>query len=113
MRAATFRRIALSLPGAEEVETWESATFRVHGKIFAMFSDRERDAWVKSTADEQAALVEMQPDAFFVPPYVGPKGWIGLRVAKVARDEAAEFLAEAWRMTAGKRAVAAFDAERG
>ena len=109
MRAATFRRIALSLPDAEEVETWETATFRVRGKIFAMFSDRERDAWVKSTADEQAALVEMQPEAYFVPPYVGPKGWIGLHVAKVDREEAAEFLTEAWRMTAGTRMVAAFD----
>jgi hypothetical protein len=113
MRAATFRRIARSLPGAEEVETWETATFRVRGRIFAMFSDRERDAWVKSTADEQAALVEMHPEAFFVPPYVGPRGWIGLRVAKVDREEAAEFLTEAWRMTAGTRMVAAFDEERG
>jgi len=50
MRAATFRRNALSLPGAEEIETWETATFRVRGKIFAMFSDRERDAWIKTTA---------------------------------------------------------------
>jgi hypothetical protein len=113
MRAATFRRLALELPGAEEVETWETATFRVRRKIFAMFSDKERDAWVKSTGDEQAALVEMRPDAFFVPPYVGPNGWIGLRVSKVDAEEARELLIEAWRMTATKRAVTAFDLEEG
>jgi hypothetical protein len=113
MRAATFRRLALELPGAEEIETWETATFRVRSKIFAMFSDREREAWIKATSDEQAALVEMQPESYFVPPYVGPKGWIGLRVAKSDREEARELLIEAWRMTATKRAVAAFDEERG
>jgi hypothetical protein len=113
MRAATLRRLALDLPGAEEIETWETATFRVRNKIFAMFSDRERDAWIKSAADEQAALVEMRPDTFFVPPYVGPKGWVGVRVAKVDAAEARELLIEAWRMTATRRAVAAFDEERG
>ena len=113
MRATTFRRLALELPGAEEIETWETATFRVRRKIFAMFSDRERDAWVKSTGDEQAALVEMRPETFFVPPYVGPKGWVGVRVAKVDREEAHELLIEAWRMTATKRAVTAFDEGHG
>jgi hypothetical protein len=113
MRAGTFRRLALGLPGAEEIETWETATFRVRSKIFAMFSDRERDAWVKSTGDEQAALVEMQPETFFVPPYVGPKGWVGVRVSKLDAQEARELLTEAWRMTAAKRAVAAFDEEEG
>jgi hypothetical protein len=113
MRAATFRRLALELPGAEEIETWETATFRVRSKIFAMFSDREREAWIKATSDEQAALVEMQPESYFVPPYVGPKGWIGLRIAKADREEARELLIEAWRMTATKRAVAAFDEEQG
>ena len=50
MRPATLRRAALSLPEAEEVETWETATFRIRGKIFAMFSDRERDVWIKKQA---------------------------------------------------------------
>ena len=69
-------------------------------------------AWVKSTGDEQAALVEMRPDTFFVPPYVGPNGWIGVRVSKIDAEEAGELLTEAWRMTATKRAVAAYDGEQ-
>ena len=112
MRAATFRRLALALPGAEEIETWETATFRVRKKIFAMFSEHERDAWVKSAGDEQAALVEMRPDTFFVPPYVGSKGWVGVRVSKLDAKEAEELLTEAWRMTATIRTVTAFDEER-
>ena len=59
MRAATVRSFALSLPEAEERETWESATFRVRNKIFSMFDEKERHLWIKSTHDEQQALIAM------------------------------------------------------
>ena len=50
-----------------------------------------------------------EPDAFFVPSYVGSKGWIGVVVSKAERGEVEELLTEAWRLTAPKRLVAAFD----
>ena len=104
-----MRKLALALPEAVEQETWETPTFRVRKKIFAMFSDEQRSVWIKSTHDEQRALTSMDPDTFFVPPYVGPSGWVGVRFATVDRDELHELLIEAWRMTAPKRLVAAFD----
>jgi hypothetical protein len=110
MRRATARTLAMELPDAEERETWETATFRVRGKIFAMFSDRERDLWIKTTHDEQRALIAMDPDAYFVPPYVGPSGWVGVRISRADRGEVGELLTEAWRMTAPKRLVRSFDA---
>ena len=113
MRAATVRSFALSLPEAEERETWDTATFRVRNKIYVMFDEKERHLWIKSTHDEQQALIAMDPEAFFVPSYVGSKGWIGVVVSKADRAEVEELLTEAWRMTATKRAVAAFDAEHG
>jgi hypothetical protein len=113
MRPSTVRKLALSLPGAEERETWGEATFRVRNRIFVMLTERERHAWVKNAHDEQRALVAMNPGTFFVPPYVGPSGWIGVRIATVDRDEMHELLIEAWRRTAPKRAVKAFDAEHG
>ena len=66
MRAETRRdaqtgRLALALPEAEERETWETATFRVRNKIFLMFSEQERHAWIKSTHDEQRALSRRIP----------------------------------------------------
>jgi hypothetical protein len=109
MRAATVRAFALSLPEAEERETWETATFRVRSKIFTMFDERERHLWIKSVFDEQRALIAENPEAFFVPSYVGSKGWIGVVVAKAERGEIEELITEAWRMTAPKRLVAAFD----
>lgn len=111
MRRGTVRRAALALPEASELETWGTPTFRVRKKIFAMFAEGQREAWVKSTHDEQRALTSMDPDTFFVPPYVGPSGWVGVRISSVDRDEMRELLTEAWRMTAPKRLVDAFDEE--
>jgi hypothetical protein len=113
MRAATVRSFALSLPDAEERETWENATFRVRNKIFVMFDEKERHLWIKSTHDEQQALIAMDPNAFFFPSYVGSKGWVGVVVSKADRGEVEDLITEAWRLTATKRAVAAFDAEHG
>jgi hypothetical protein len=113
MRAATVRSLALSLPDAEERETWETATFRVRNKIFVMFDEKERHLWIKSTHDEQQALIAMDPDAFFFPSYVGSKGWVGVVVSKADRGEVEDLITEAWRLTAPKRAVAAFDEEHG
>lgn len=109
MQARTVRRIALELPDAEERETWETATFRVRNKIFVMFAEREREVWIKSTRDEQKALTAMDPDTFFVPPYVGPSGWVGVVIHAVDRGEMEELVTEAWRLTAPKRLLVAFD----
>jgi hypothetical protein len=113
MRKDTLRRIALALPEAVEQETWGTPTFRVRKRIFVMLAEGEREAWVKSTHDEQRALTQMDPETFFVPPYVGPSGWVGVRFRTVDRDEMRELLTEAWRLTAPKRLVAAFDADDG
>jgi|SRR5829696_2744276 len=110
VRVVTVRKLALALPGSEEKETWDMPTFRVRTKIFAMLGDGGKEIWIKSTHDEQRALVQMDPETFSVPPYVGPSGWVGARLATVDRHELAELLTEAWRMTAGARAVAEFDA---
>ena len=109
MRAATVRRFALSLPEAEELETWGEATFRVRNKIFMMLGSDGRRASVKSTREEQAALLAGNPEIFFRPDYVGVHGWIGVVVAKVDPQEMRELITEAWRMTAPKRVVTAFD----
>jgi predicted DNA-binding protein (MmcQ/YjbR family) len=79
---ARLRAICLALPEAAEVETWGDATFRVRGKIFAMVKrgDGRVSFWCKAPPGSQAILVEADPARFFAPPYVGPKGWIGMRI---------------------------------
>ncbi|HEY5859995.1 MAG TPA: MmcQ/YjbR family DNA-binding protein [Actinomycetota bacterium] len=104
-----MRTFALTLPEATEQETWETATFRVRNKIFCMFSGEERQLWIKSIEDEQRSLIAQDAAAYFRPPYVGSKGWVGAVLAKADGDEIRELITEAWRMTAPKRLVKTHD----
>jgi hypothetical protein len=109
--ADELRQAALSLPEAEERETWGHPTFRVRDKMFATLSDDGSQATVKATRQEQAALVAADPETFGVPAYVGRHGWVSVQLTTADPDEVRELLAEAWRQTAPKRLVAAYDAD--
>jgi len=103
-----LRPICLALPEAEERETWGEPTFRVRDKIFCMHrtDTGEPALWCKAPPGSQAILVGADPRRFFVPPYVGPKGWVGMRLdGKVDWREVALLVARSYRMTAPKRLV--------
>ena len=110
---ARIRKICLALPESHEKLAWEAPTFRVRDKIFAMFSnDHHGDGrvalWCKSTHDVQATVVEEDPDRFFVPPYVGGAGWIGIRLDKgLEWDVVTDFVRASYRAIAPKRLRAA------
>ena len=53
---ADVRTIALALPGATEIETWESATFRVRNKIFVTLASRRADGVTQSVAGGAGVL---------------------------------------------------------
>lgn len=108
---ADVRAIVAALPGATEQETWGHPTFRVRGKMFAAMAADGTTASIKATKEEQEALTQSAPATFFVPKYVGVHGWVGVTLADVDGEELRELLVEAWRMTAAKRVVAAYDAE--
>ena len=72
-------------------------------------SDDGRQASVKATRQEQAALLAAAPDTFGIPAYVGRHGWVSIQLATVDPAELRELLVEAWRQTAPKRLVAAYD----
>ena len=109
-----IRAICLALPEAFEVEAWGHPTFRVRNKMFASMGGEgdEASCTFKTDPEEREAL-DAQGEPYFVPPYVGHRGWRGLRLGRpgVAVDELAELLTTSWRMTAPKRLVKAFDAE--
>lgn len=105
-----LRQLALALPEAEERETWGEATFRVRDKIFLMFAYDGATASVKATLDAQDVLVHAEPDTFRVAPYTGRFGWIAVQLASVRTDQMQLLVTEAWRQTAPKRLVAAYDA---
>lgn len=77
-----LRKICLALPEATEKQAWGDPTFRVRDKIFAMEKrgDGRVSLWCKAAPGFQQVMVESDPEVFFVPPYVGHKGWIGMRL---------------------------------
>jgi hypothetical protein len=104
-----FRAFALSLPESVELETWGHPTFRVRDKIFATLGNEGETAGVKTTKLEQTALVGAEPGVFSIPAYVGRYGWVNIKLDRVDADHARELIEEAWRQTAPKRLVRAFD----
>ena len=81
--------------------------------MFATMSDDGRQATVKATKEEQAALVAAAPETFGIPAYVGRHGWVSIQLATVDPTELRELVVEAWRQTAPKRLVTAYDAGPG
>jgi hypothetical protein len=110
--ADELRQVVRSLPEAEERETWGHPTFRVRDRMFAAMSDDGQEASVKATRQEQAALVSAAPETFGIPAYVGRHGWVSIQLATVDPAELRELIVEAWRQTAPKRLVAAYDSGR-
>ncbi len=108
-----IRVFCLSLPEAHEVEAWERPTFRVRNKIFAM--PRERDGerpslWCKAAPGVQTLLVSGDPETFYAPPYVGPKGWIGIGLdANADLDYVCALIEESYRLVAPKTLVKRLD----
>jgi hypothetical protein len=104
-----LRAICLALPEAVEKEAWGDPTFRVRHKIFAMEKrgDGRSSLWCKAPAGSQMVLVGADPERFFVPPYVGHKGWVGVRLdCKPDWDEVAELVKRSYRLIAPKRLAA-------
>jgi predicted DNA-binding protein (MmcQ/YjbR family) len=114
-----LRKLCLALPEAHEVEAWSEPTFRVRNKIFAMYAGADNHhgkgrpaVWLKAAPGDQAAMVGSAPDCFFVPPYVGPSGWVGVWLDGVADwEDVAEFVRDSYRLIAPKKLSALLAAE--
>lgn len=112
-----LRAICLALPETTEKIAWGAPTFRVRGKMFAMFLDNHHGdgrvaMWCKAPPDVQGILVSADAQRFFVPPYVGHKGWIGVRLdVTVDWDEVADIVEDGYRMAAPKRLCVLLDGQ--
>jgi predicted DNA-binding protein (MmcQ/YjbR family) len=108
-----LRKICLALPGAEEKLSHGEPTWFAK-KVFVMLSNHHHDDrlgfWCAQPPGAQEALVAGEPERFFVPPYVGGRGWIGVYL-DVAQDwdEIAELVEESYRLVAPKNLVAMLD----
>ena len=113
-----LRKVCLALPGAHEVEAWGEPTFRVRNKLFAMYAAANNHhgggrpaLWIKSTHVNQDLLIRSDIDRFFSPPYVGPSGWVGVRLdGRVDWDDLDDLLREGYRLAAPRKLAALLDA---
>lgn len=106
-----LRKVCLALPESHEVEAWGEPTFRVKNKLFAMYAAANNHhgagrpgVWIKSAHVTQDMLVRAQPDRYFAPPYVGPKGWVGAFLDKRPDwDVITDLVRDAYMLTVPKR----------
>jgi hypothetical protein len=115
-----LRGRCMALPEATERLSHGEPTWFVRGKkVFVTFAGRHHDDrvafWCAASAEERDALVAEDAQRFFVPPYVGGRGWLGvyLDTARVDWAEIDEIVREAYRLIAPKKLAAQLDASTG
>jgi hypothetical protein len=109
---ARARKIALALPGSSEKLSHGEPTFFAGGKVFFMVDNNHHGSghvalWCKAEPGAQAVLVDAEPRHFFVPPYVGKAGWVGVRLdSGLDWGLVATLIERAWREVAPKTLLA-------
>jgi hypothetical protein len=110
------RAACLMLPETSERLSHGSPTFFIKDKTtFVMYLDDHHGdgrlaLWVAAPPGVQGQLVGEEPERFFIPPYVGHRGWLGVRLdRKPDWDEVGEIIVEAYRTVAPRKLVAVLD----
>jgi hypothetical protein len=111
------RGACLALPEVEERLSHGAPSFFVRGKrCFVMVMDDHHGdgryaLWCAAPEGMQHALVAGDAESYFVPPYVGHRGWVGVRLDRALPwDEIAGAIEDAWMEVAPKRLADAFAA---
>jgi len=109
------RELCLALPGAEERLSHGAPAFFAGKQFVQLWVDGHHDhdfphLWCAAPPGGQAELIASQPDRYFRPPYVGHRGWVGMRLdGDLQWTEVAELCEEAYRAVAPRRLVAELD----
>ena len=117
-RLERLRSICLSFPETAERESFGDPNWTVNGKGFGAqkgnYDGGRPSLWFKPAPGEQKLLVASAPDRFFMPPYVGSKGWLAvyLDARRLDWSEIAELVEDSYRQMAPKRAIKVLDAGR-
>ena len=111
---APLRAICLPHPEAVEAEAFGTPTFQVRSKNFAMVHkpDARVSVWCKAPPGAQEAYIASEPERYYKPPYLGPKGWIAAWISPECDpdwDAIAEIVDESYRLIAPKRLVGLLD----
>ena len=115
-RLTRVSKICLALPEAMRETLGSHASFLVRKKTFAYFlNDHHGDKIVavacKALPGDNSALAAAQPDRFYLPSYIGPRGWVALRldIGEPDWEEVSELIAGSYRLIAPKRLALSLD----
>jgi hypothetical protein len=105
----------MALPGVTERLSHGAPAFYAGKQFLMLWPDGHHDhefphLWCAAPPEVQAELVMTEPDRFFRPPYVGGRGWVGIRLdRRIDWEELTAVCEEAFRTVAPKRLIAALD----
>jgi len=112
-RLARLTRICLALPEATRQISGRHCCFLVRKRTFAYYLDNHHGDGIiavtgKVLPGDNKALIATQPDRFYMPAYIGSRGWVALRLdmGAVDWDEVAELMATSYELVAPKRLAA-------
>ncbi len=118
-RLARLMKICLALPEAIQESAGRHATFLVRKDTFAYYlNDHHGDGIIsvccKVPPGDNEALVAAHPEKFYMPAYIGPQGWVALRldVSGLDWDEVAELVVGSYKLVAPKRLALLANSDR-
>lgn len=110
-----MRALCLALPGTTEKLSHGAPAFFAGRQFVMLWASGHHGVgfphmWCAAPPGAQQELIATEPERFFRPPYVGTRGWIGVRLdGRLDWDEIAAICEEAYRSVAPKRLMAQLD----
>ena len=105
-----FTKICLALPATARTMSGEHATFVVRKRVFAYFLNNHHGDGIvgiacKTGPGDNTALVDAQPERFYLPAYIAHRGWVGLRLdrGKIDWEEVRELVTASYALAGPKK----------
>jgi|SRR5882762_5326087 len=112
-RLARLAEICLAYPEASRLDQGDHASFLVRKKVFAYYLNNHHGDQIvsiccKALPGDNQRLIEANPRKFYLPAYIGPRGWIGLRLdfSTVDWTEVRELVQGSYELSAPKKLLA-------
>jgi hypothetical protein len=110
---AILRKVALSFPGAHEEPSYGQPAYKIEKKFFTRL--RREDAsivWIVDSIDERDALIEMDPQTYFITDHYKNYPSVLVRIARLNEAMLRKMLERRWRAVAPKKMLKALDAAK-
>jgi hypothetical protein len=112
VRWDTVRKLALSFPGMTEGSSYGEHAFKLDGKFFSRFNEKEQGLVVYAEEALRDALLEAKPEVYFTTDHYRGHPYLLARLERLPRAELAALYESAFRAKARSKRVAEYEARR-